>query len=394
MSPRALSFRFALFLAPVFASIGAFLPFWPLWLEGRGLSAAEIGLLLALGSWLKVAANPVVAHLFDRAGWGKGAVVLLIVMSLATFAAFIPAEGFLWILAVHLLVTLCFPVILPMTESLTMQAVYKHSLDYGRIRLWGSLAFIAASLATGWLLAGGGAEWVLWVILIALLLALFAAAGLPVRILSGGPGDAGEDASLKHLLRLFIRWETLGVLGAAALSQASHAAYYGFSSLAWQAAGISETTIGILWAEGVVAEILFFAVSRRLIDRMPPTRLLAIAGLLGTLRWTVTGLSTDLVVLAGVQVLHAATFAATHLASMHFIARTTPPRLAATMQSVNAALSGGLAMGGAMLLAGTLYEQAASLAFFAMAGLTFAAAMLAYFVPKMRSPASPRPGTI
>src|SRR3546814_6858792 len=83
MSPQALSVRYALYYATIFVAIGAHLPFWPLWLEARGLTAAEIGLLLALGSWVKLVASPGLAHLSDRAGWGKGTIVLLTAVSLA-----------------------------------------------------------------------------------------------------------------------------------------------------------------------------------------------------------------------------------------------------------------------------------------------------------------------
>jgi len=384
MTPQAISLRYALFYATLFLAIGAHLPFWPLWLEGRGLSAAEIGLLLALGSWIKLVANPGLAHLSDRAGWNKGTVVLLTALSVAVFIAFIPAQGFAWILALHLLAAASFPLLVPLAESQTLAAVYRHSLDYGRIRLWGSLAFIAGSLATGGLIAAYDAEWVLWLVLGPLALTFFVAVALPGRAVTGTPGDAAEDVSLRRVLRLFTQRGTVTLLLASALIQASHAAYYGFSSLAWKAAGIGETTIAILWTEGVVAEILFFAFSRRLADRLAPGTLMMAAGLLGCLRWTVTGLSSDIAALAAVQVLHAATFAATHLAAMHYITRTTPPRLAASMQSLYSALSGGLVMGGTMLLAGSLYESGPGLPFLAMAGLSLAAAVLAFVAGLLR----------
>jgi len=225
---------------------------------------------------------------------------------------------------------------------------------------------------------------VLWLVLGPLALTFFVAVALPGRAVTGTPGDAAEDVSLRRVLRLFTQRGTVTLLCASALIQASHAAYYGFSSLAWRAAGIGETTIAVLWTEGVVAEILFFAFSRRLADRLAPGTLMMAAGLLGCLRWTVTGLSSDIAALAAVQLLHAATFAATHLAAMHYITRTTPPRLAASMQSLYSALSGGLVMGGTMLLAGSLYESGPGLPFLAMAGLSLAAAVLAFVAGLLR----------
>jgi PPP family 3-phenylpropionic acid transporter len=211
---------------------------------------------------------------------------------------------------------------------------------------------------------------------------------LPGREIAADSAGPPEDLSLGRLLRLFGQRDLLPFLLAASLLQASHAAYYGFSSLSWHAAGIGETTIALLWTEGVVAEVLLFAVSRRLTQRFPPAMLLLGAGLLGCLRWTVTAVSSELAVLIAVQALHAATFAATHLATMHYITRAAPAGLAASMQSLYSALSGGLVMGAAMLLAGWLYETAPSYAFVAMAVIALAAAglaLLAGWAPRRRT---------
>src|SRR3546814_18416408 len=136
MSPQALSVRYALYYATIFVAIGAHLPFWPLWLEARGLTAAEIGLLLALGSWVKLVANPALAHLSDRAGWGKRTIVLLTAVSLAAFAAFIPARGFAWILAPHLIAPASFPLLVPLADTQTNAPGYPPSRSYGSTRLW------------------------------------------------------------------------------------------------------------------------------------------------------------------------------------------------------------------------------------------------------------------
>ena len=375
MSPQALSTRYAFYYGAVFLSVGCYLPFWPLWLEARGLTAGEIGLLLALAAWVKVVASPALAHLSDRAGWGKGSIVLLAGVSLLAFAA------------VQVVVAASFPLLVPLGESQTMAAVYRHALNYGRIRLWGSLAFIAGSLVAGRLVGAFTADWVLWLILAALGLTFAAAVALPGRAAAPpGGGAPEEERSLGHLLRLLRRRGLLPFLLAAGMIQASHAAYYGFSSLHWRASGIGETTIALLWAEGVVAEILFFAVSGRLAQRVSPALLLLAAGLLGGLRWAALAMSTDLMVLAAAQSLHAATFAVTHLAAMHYLTRMTPSALAASMQSLYSALSGGLLMGGAMLLAGWLYEAGAALAFSAMAALALAAAAIMLPASRQRRP--------
>jgi PPP family 3-phenylpropionic acid transporter len=166
-------------------------------------------------------------------------------------------------------------------------------------------------------------------------------------------------------------------LAATGLLQASHAVYYGFATLHWRAAGLDEAVIGALWAEGVVAEILLFVASGAFVRRLGPQGLLLLAAVGGMVRWTATAYSTGLGVLFAAQTLHALTFAAAHLAAMHFIARAAPPELSATAQTVYAAVGMGIVFGAAMWAAGGLYAAFGGGAFLAMAGLSTAGGLLA-----------------
>ena len=372
MSRLVLSFRFAGYYGAVFLALGVYLPFWPVWLAGRGLGPAEIGLLLALTSWVKVVSVPPIARLADRTGRPKGAIVLLSAASLASFAAFLMAQQFWAILAVQLLTALAFHGLIPLAESHTMRAVGAAEIDYGRVRLWGSIAFILGALGAGELLARHDPDLLLWLILAALAATLVASLGLPGR--RGPDLEAGARPRLRILLR---DRSFLLFLAGAALLQASHAVYYGFSALTWRAAGLGAAAVGWLWAEGVLAEIVFFAAGGALLRRFGPTGLLAMAGLAGVVRWTVLAETTALPALVMVQLLHALTFGATHLGAVHFIAGRAPAGLAATAQGLYAALSGGLAMGLASLLAGWLYGAVEARAFLAMAAMSAAGLALA-----------------
>ena len=133
-----------------------------------------------------------------------------------------------------------------------------------------------------------------------------------------------------------------------------------------------EGTIGLLWAEGVVAEIALFAFGAGLAARLGPKRLLAIGAAGAALRWTVTAQSTELAVLISVQWLHALSFGATHLAAMQFIARAVPNEMSATAQSLQAAVAVGAAMALSTMLAGWLFAADRGSAFTAMVGLAVA----------------------
>ena len=379
MSRLALSVRYACFYGAVFLALGVYLPFWPVWLAERGLEASDIGLLLALTSWIKVLSVPSVARLVDWSGRPKAALALLALLSLASFALFLLAWDFWAILAVQLLTALAFHGLIPLAESQTMRVVRTEGLDYGRIRLWGSIAFILGSLGAGELLTGRSPGLLLWFILGALAATVAAALALPAGGKVAQPTPASGGIRLLLSDRRFLLF-----LLAAALSQASHAVYYGFSALAWRAAGFSASAVGWLWAEGVLAEIVFFAFSTALLRRLAPAGLLALAGLAGVVRWCVLAGAADLPALVAVQALHAVTFGAAHLAAVHFIAGRAPQGLAATAQGLYAALSGGLAMGLAILLAGRLYQDFAADAYYAMAALSAAALAIALWLARVR----------
>jgi PPP family 3-phenylpropionic acid transporter len=156
------------------------------------------------------------------------------------------------------------------------------------------------------------------------------------------------------------------VVVATSLIQASHAVYYGFSTIHWQSEGYSGTTIGALWAIGVIAEIVLFAVSARLPDAIEPITLLMVGAVGAAVRWAVMAFDPPVAVLPLAQCLHALSFGATHLGSLAFVARAAPAGLGATAQGyLSVAL--GLVIAGATSAAGVLYARYGAAAYGAMA---------------------------
>ena len=181
--------------------------------------------------------------------------------------------------------------------------------------------------------------------------------------------------SLAGLHLFAIRPFRLTVL-ASALIQGAHAAYYGFAPLFWRAQGLSDGVIGMLIAEGIVAEVALFAWGRRLIERLGPAGLTACAATASVVRWSVMAFAPPLALLAVIQLLHAATFAMQHLSAMLVLSRSVPPERAATAQALHAALGYGAPGGLLVLLAGFLYARFGGLAFLAMAAIGGAALLL------------------
>jgi PPP family 3-phenylpropionic acid transporter len=169
---------------------------------------------------------------------------------------------------------------------------------------------------------------------------------------------------------------------AAGLIQASHVVYYGFATLHWRAAGHGEAVIGWLWAEGVIAEIVLFTWAGTVLRRLPPLQLLALAGGLTVLRWGMTALSTELVVLVPAQALHAASFGAVHLATVHYLRDHTPPELHATAQGLYAAIGGALLAGLITPFGGWLYGQIGGASFWSMAAIALIGTFMAALIPR------------
>lgn len=367
---RAVGPRLALFYGAAFAAVGVQLPFWPVWLEAQGLSAAEIGLVLAAAFWPRVATNLLIAYQADRLGRRKPLMVGLAAATVLAVGLFAVAAELWTFLLLSALSGACWAAIGPLGEALALQELARRGISYGRVRLWGSLTFVLAAAGTGHLVEQSGAEPVLGLLLGLIALTLVACLLLPE---STGADRGAEPPQLAALLRLPGFWR---FVFAAGLIQVSHALYYGFATLHWRAAGHSGTVVGLLWAEGVIAEILLLASASALFRWLAPHRLLAVAGALTILRWSVTALGSDLALLMPAQLLHGASFGATYLATMHYLRDHTPPALQASAQAVNASVGFALLFGLVTPVAGWLYAAAGGSAFWAMAVLALAGTVL------------------
>ena len=370
MSPRgSLSLRLSLFYGAIFSVIGIQLPFWPLYLSDKGMTPAQIGQIMASAFFIKIVTNPLVGHVVDRHGDRRLPLLALSLVAAVATAAFALADSFTALLLVTLASSAAFTAMMPLGDSLTMLCAGTHRLDYGRIRLWGSLTFIAAATLSGALLVDAPRAAILW--------SVFAGQGLSVAAVWLLPDIRSPRAPPRQPLGALIASPPfLLFLATSSLTQVSHMIYYGFATLYWRAAGLSGGVIGALWAEGVIAEVILFAFGARLVARFGPGKLMAAAGIAGALRWTVLALTTDPWALASVQFLHAFTFGANHLGAMHFINRATPPGLSARAQGIYSSITMGVAPGLAMLVAGRLYEALGGHAFFVTSVLSAAGAGL------------------
>ena len=376
--------RLSLFYGAVFLLIGFHLPYFPVWLNWRGLSPGEIGIVLSAPLVVRVFATPAISFAADRIGDRRLVIVLLAWGTLLGLALFTLAHGFWAILGVSVLAALAWTSIMPVTEAVAMDGVRREGHDYGRMRLWGSLTFIAASFGGGLALQLWGAPSALWLMIGSAVCILAAAYVLPRPAGKGRLKEATALPQLRVRNAVALIRSPLFVLFllATGLVQSTHAVYYAFGTINWQAQNISATVIGALWTTGVVVEILLFMVSGRVVRTYSAVNLICIAAAASVVRWTITAFSPPLWLLFVVQALHGLTFGAAHLGAVHFITDTTPAEAAGTAQGVYASCAIGIIMGAALLAAGPFYAALGAYAYLVMAVVGIvalaAALMLAY----------------
>jgi MFS transporter, PPP family, 3-phenylpropionic acid transporter len=370
--PSPTAVRLATFYAAFFTVIGTLQPFWPLWLAAKGLNATEIGLVLAIGVGAKLIGLPLAAHVADRRGERQRPMLALAALSVLAFALFAFAESFRLLVLVSLLFFSLWPPVMSLGESLTIRAAHDGGFQYGRVRLWGSLAYIVTALAAGGILVRAPADAVFWMILGGVTSTALTCWYLP---------DVRSERSLSPRLPLvdMLRQRSFVLmLTACGLIQGSHAVYYAFATIHWRGVGYSEDVIGALWAEGVICEVALFAFGGPAIRRCGAGRLIALAGLVAGVRWIGTGLTDALPAIAVLQALHGISFGAAHLGAMHWIGRQVPPALSATAQSLYSAIVFGLFLGAMLYGAGWLYAGLAGGAYLPMAAAGIVGAACAW----------------
>jgi PPP family 3-phenylpropionic acid transporter len=352
--------RVGAFLGAYFAA-NAISAFLPLWFADRGLSAAEIGQVLGAAALLRVLVGPGWGNVADRIGRRRPVLFCAALVAAGLAAAFVAASGFLPLLLIAAAQGIAASAINPLADSLALALAREGRLDYGPVRAVGSASFMVATAVAGWLLNRVGSWLVPW-----LLAAGYGASAVFSVFLPEAATPPAAPRAFAGLL-LFRNAAFRLAVGCTALIQGAHAAYYGFAALFWRSQGFSDTIIGLLIAEGIVAEILLFARGRRLVERLGPAGLTACAAAASILRWTITAMAPALPVLAVVQLVHAATFAMQHLSAMLVLSRFIPAERAATAQALHAAFGYGAPTGLMMLLSGWLYARYGGLVFLAMA---------------------------
>jgi len=367
--------RIRLFYAAYFAAMGLILPFFPIYLDGRGLDAAMIGLMTGLLALAKVIAPPWIGLALDRQPHVRIHRFIMIVSCLAAVTVII--IGFVvniyLLAAMILLFGIFWATVLPLTDGLSVSVSETQVADYGRLRVWGSIGFVITSLAGGFWLVGPNMATFPIVLAVLMLVLAFAAQGFP-RLDPAADSDSGREPFSRPFYIL---------LGIALIMQISHGAYYGFFSLYLAEAGFSGWQIGLYWGIGVIAEIVLMWQWSRSLQQAAAPLVFSLCLLLAALRWLGIGLTTDALLLVGLQLLHAASFAAFHVAAIAWVKRLAPAGRHSAAQGLYSAAGFGLGstigIMGCGLIAGSFSY---SVAFYACAGIAVLGIPVALLLPK------------
>jgi PPP family 3-phenylpropionic acid transporter len=380
--------RFAALLATSFLGVGVTMPFLPPFLAGKGMGPEAVAQILFAGSLVRFLVSPALGRVADRMGDGR--LVLVPCAAVAALAAplFLPAQGFWAVLAVQLLFAAAMAPLSPLGEAMTLAATRRAGADYGRVRSAGSVAFILGAAGAGAMASWAGYAAVPWLLGGCYVTVVVAAWSLPRPgpVATGwatrGRATRGRAAGggLRSLfaLHLLRRPGFARLVAITGLIQGSHAAYYGFSSIHWARAGHSPETIGLLWAEGVLAEVLLFFWARPLLGRLSPRGLMFLAAGAGLVRWTALAFTTEVWALVPLQALHAITFGAQYMGAMRWLSANAPAGEGLAAQSLHAAIGNTGALALSMLLAGWFYARMECGAFLAMAVLCALAVPVAW----------------
>jgi PPP family 3-phenylpropionic acid transporter len=365
---RRFAVRLALFYGAIFALVGCHLPFFPVWLRAIGIDAAWIGIIAAIPPVTRFTILPLVTGFAERRAAVRGALILTAVLTTLGFVAIGTQHAPLAVFLAYVLTAATWTPMVPLTDAYALRGVVRYGLNYGPVRLWGSAAFIVGALGCGLLADLIAAKHLIWII--TAIAALGAVVSLGLQPLDGRKALPMVQHSSSTLLRDV---GFLAIIAASALIQSSHSAYYVFGSITWQLSGLGGLTIAALWALGVIAEIVAFALSPRF--TLQPSTLVVIGGLGAAMRWLITAQEPQVGVLAVVQLAHGLSYGLTQIGIMGLMVRHVPVPVITRAQGYLAAC-GGIVASSASLVSGAIYARHGQGVYYAMAAMALSGAVV------------------
>lgn len=319
-----------------FAFVGAFSPYFGLYLQSLNFSAWDIGLLMSQMQLMRLLGPNVWGWLADRGAKRIPIVRLAGMVSLLGFSAFFWLDRLAGMMVAMAILAFFWSAALPLMEALTFDHLRDQQGRYSRVRLWGSVGFIVAVMGTGRMLDWAPLSsvlWICWGILVGIV-------GVALSVPDVSARKHPEDSpGLGDILR---QPRVRALLGACFAMSAAHGAFYVFYSIHLADHGYSKTDVGLLWSLGVVAEIFVFLFMARLSRRYSLRAILLASFAAAVFRFVLIGWGVEsllLTVLA--QLMHGLTFGAYHASAIAAVNQWFPGRAQARGQAIYSSLSFG-----------------------------------------------------
>ncbi|HQT00360.1 MAG: MFS transporter [Hydrogenophilales bacterium 16-64-46] len=356
-----------------FAFVGAMSPFWGLYLQSLAFSAVEIGVLMSLLQVMRIFAPNIWGHIADRTGRRTTIVQLAAFGSMLAFCGVFFGSSFWWLFAVMAALSFFWSASLPLVEAMTLSHLGDHIGAYGRVRLWGSIGFIVMVVGLGYAFDMVSISWLPWAVLAVMLgIAVFARV-IPEAEILAHPSDA-------HSIWVIVKRPDVAALLVACLLMAfTHGPYYTFYSIYLVDHGYDKSTVGWLWALGVLCEIGIFLIIPRIFAKVTPRTLILASFVLAVLRFLLIAWGVESTwIVWGAQTLHAFTFGTYHAAAVALIHQHFRGRHQARGQALYTSLSYGVGgtLGG--LVSGVTWEGLGADWTFTLAAASAALAWVVY----------------
>lgn len=338
--------------------------FLPLWLVDRGVSAEQVGALLAIPLFLRLLLVAPASALADRARRVRDATLLCAVVS-AVMVALLPLmHDYALLIGFFVLFSLVWDPLPVLADAYALITTRAHKLDFGQVRVWGSIGVIGGSLIGGFVIRLTGNEGIPWLIAALLLLPIALLTMLP-RDRALGAVDPAAKGGWREVLRDPV---LLGTMMATSLIMGSHGLITSFGAIQFSERGISTEMIGTLNAIAMASEIMFLPLGSWLLGKRSPGLLIAVSGAVAALRWMAMSLNPPLWGLIGLQLLQGPSAMAALLGMMLTIGVRVPAARLATAQGIGAVLLGA-ALAVVVLVSGWLWHHLGALAYLPMAAI-------------------------
>jgi PPP family 3-phenylpropionic acid transporter len=320
-----------------FGLLGIYLPYFNLYCYHLGLSGMQIGVLNAVRSVTMVVFPLLWGALADRYRARKSIFIFCSGLSALLWSGYLVRVDFTGMLVITAAYGVFFSPLISFLEAFTMDYLGRRRQRYGSVRVWGSISFIATVLCLGPLVDRYS---------LALIVTLILAGSLLMFVLSAGLVGIRREAArgMGEGCRALIRPRVVGFLLGAFLMLVSHGTYYGFFSIHLEQLGFDRTFIGACWALASTAEISVMLGASWFLRHVRVERVLVWSFPIAALRWGITAFVTDAPAILAVQLLHAVTYGAFHVASILYMDRLAPSPVKTMGQAINNAVTYGLGL--------------------------------------------------